>query len=310
MTNLVYDSNKQKTASKLVRDAKGQTSINDFDEIQLKLTCLLQTTLELEPLLDLFFSQLQHLLKLQSVEYTFINKNSSIKLGTKSVHSAYYNLTVAGQSLGAINFTRRQRFAEEELTQLESLLSTLVYPLRNALTYREALHKAQSDPLTGLGNRGALEHSLEHELNMARRYGQDFSFMVLDIDFFKKVNDTYGHDIGDQVLRSVASSLNATTRQTDMAFRYGGEEFVVLLGKTNALGAAIIAERIRENIEHLVVNTSKVPLSVTVSIGVSTLTNDMDSKELFSQADKALYSAKNNGRNRVEIACLKASMSA
>ncbi len=285
-------------------------SIDRLNEVQIKLTCLLQTTLEIEPLLDLFFGQLQHLLKIQSLEYQCDDRSIGIKLGNRAMHNVHYNLTASNQELGSIRFTRRQKFDESELIQLETLLGTLIYPMRNALTYREALHRAQCDPLTSLGNRGAFDHAIEHEVQMARRYDQDLSLLVIDIDFFKKINDTYGHDSGDQILKSVANTLNATTRLTDLTYRYGGEEFVILLGKTNALGAAIIAERIRENVANTTVNTDKAAVGVTVSIGVSTLNSEMDAKTLFSQADKALYSAKNNGRNRVEIACLKTSLSA
>ena len=300
---MIRNQSKNTLAEQIISNS--QVIPGKFSDVQFKLINLLQTTLELEPLLDLFFDQLQQLIDIQSLDYTFEDKNVQLKLGTRSVHNAHYSLTTKQFFLGAITFTRKKRFSEPELAQIENLLGTLVYPLRNAMTYRDALHQAQTDPLTGLSNRGALEYGVEHEIQMAKRYDQELSMVVLDIDLFKNINDTHGHDIGDQVLKQVAKTLNATTRLTDLAYRFGGEEFVVTLGKTNTLGAAIIAERIRENIENMVVKTAEANITVTVSIGVSTLTPDMDSKVLFNQADKALYSAKKNGRNRVEIACLK-----
>ncbi len=269
---------------------------------QLKLTSLLQTTIELEPLFELFFGQMQHLLKLGSCQFQNEHKNILIKLGTASTHSCDYSLNIQQQYLGNISFSRKQRFSSDELGQLEAMLGTLVYPLRNALNYRDALNQALSDPLTGLGNRGALENALEHQWQMAQRYEQDLGVLMIDIDFFKRINDTYGHDIGDYVIKSVAESINATTRQTDMAFRYGGEEFLVLLNKTTPLGSTIIAERIRENIASLQLKDSQGnSINVTASVGGSHLHPGIDKNTLVKEADEALYRAKEAGRNRVEF---------
>jgi len=243
---------------------------------------------------------MQHLLKVQSCHYTHSDKNVAIKLGTVSKHSCDYSLSIQQQFIGELVFTRQQRFSEEELNQIEMLLGTLVYPLRNALNYREALNQAMRDPLTGLGNRGALENALEHQWQVAQRYEQDMSVLMIDIDHFKRINDRLGHDTGDYVIKQVARVINATTRQTDLAFRYGGEEFLVILNKTNELGSNIIAERIRENIESLQLITPEgEPITVTACVGGSHFTPHVSKQELVKQADKALYSAKNNGRNQV-----------
>lgn len=269
---------------------------------QYKLTSLLQTTIEIEPLFELFFGQIQHLLKLGSCQFVNQTKNIQLKLGTACAHNCDYSLNIQQQYLGNISFTRKQRFSEAELAQLEILLSTLVYPLRNTLNYRDALNQALSDPLTGLGNRGALENSLEYQWQMAQRYEQDLGVLMIDIDFFKKVNDTHGHDVGDYVIKHVAQSIKATTRQTDMVFRYGGEEFLVLLNKTTTIGSTIIAERIRENIENLkLVDNNGQLIKVTISIGGSHLRAGLSKGQLVKEADNALYKAKENGRNRVNF---------
>lgn len=269
---------------------------------QYKLTSLLQTTIELEPLFELFFGQIQHLLKLGSCQFQNDEKNVFLKFGNASTHSCNYTLSIQNQDLGKITFTRQQRFSQDELAQLEIMLGSLVYPLRNTLNYRDALNQALSDPLTGLGNRGALESALEHQWQMAQRYEQDLCALMIDIDHFKKINDTYGHDTGDQVIKFVAETIKTTTRQTDLSFRYGGEEFLVLLNKTNPTGSTIIAERIRENIQNLILKGSEANnIEVTVSIGGCVLTPGLDKSLFIKQADKALYIAKNSGRNRVEF---------
>ncbi|MGS2717608.1 GGDEF domain-containing protein [Eionea flava] len=272
--------------------------------IQLKLTSLLQTTLKLEPLFDLFFGQLQHLLKVNSCAYSFQEKNITVKLGKGSTHTTDYSLRLQDSYLGNIVFSRKQRFTHAELEQLEGLLSILIYPLRNALSYRDAIQQALSDPLTGLANRGALEQAISHQWQMAQRYDQHFCVLMLDIDHFKKINDTYGHSVGDKVIKAVANSISSTTRQTDVAYRYGGEEFVVILNKSELSGAMIIAERIRENVSALSipVETQKGKnIGVTISIGGSCSAYCSDTQELMQQADKVLYCAKHAGRNRVEF---------
>lgn len=267
---------------------------------QYKLTSLLQTTIEIEPLFELFFGQIQHLLKLGSCQFQNEKKNIQFKLGSACTHTCDYSLNIQQQYLGNISFSRKQRFSSDELAQLEVLLGTLVYPLRNALNYRDALNQALSDPLTGLGNRGALESALEHQWQMAQRYEQDLCALMIDIDHFKNINDTYGHDIGDYVIKNVADSISATTRQTDLSFRYGGEEFLVLLNKTTLMGSTIIAERIRENIAALALKDEKgKPINVTVSVGGSFLHPGIDKQSFVKEADQALYQAKRAGRNRV-----------
>jgi diguanylate cyclase (GGDEF)-like protein len=269
---------------------------------QYKLTSLLQTTIEAEPLFELFFGQIQHLLKLGSCQFQNDEKNINLKLGIACNHTCDYSLNIQQQYLGNITFSRKQRFSKDELIQLEVLLGTLIYPLRNALNYRDALNQALSDPLTGLGNRGALENALEYQWQMAQRYEQDLCALMIDIDHFKNINDSYGHDVGDYVIKSVADSIRVTTRQTDLSFRYGGEEFLVLLNKTTPMGSTIIAERIRENISALNLKDCKrEAIKVTVSVGGSCLHPGIDKQTLVKEADVALFKAKNNGRNRVEF---------
>ncbi len=272
--------------------------------VQLQLTALLQTTLKLEPLFDLFFGQLQQLLKINSCSYLLPEKSLDLKLGKITTHTTDYSLNLHGEELGNIIFSRKQRFTESELLHIESLLSILIYPLRNAIHYRDAIQQALRDPLTGLGNRGALETAIKHEWQMSQRYDQDFCVLMLDIDHFKSINDTYGHAMGDKVLKEVAHCILSTTRQTDVAYRYGGEEFVIILNKSNLLGAMIIAERIRENVSAVKVPVKKgdkKTLSVTISIGGSCSAVCKTPEEMMEQADKVLYVAKNNGRNRVEF---------
>ena len=164
------------------------------------------------------------------------------------------------------------------------------------------------DPLTGLYNRRYFQDRLEHEFQRAHRHSRPMALLMADIDHFKSINDTYGHQIGDEVLRSVARLMVNQTRATDITGRYGGEAFIAVLPETEASGADRVAEKLREVVAasplHRVapgeVGAGSVPLHCTISIGVASLHPGIDSPELLIRdADAALYAAKSAGRNRV-----------
>jgi diguanylate cyclase (GGDEF)-like protein len=162
---------------------------------------------------------------------------------------------------------------------------------------------ASHDELTGLLNRRSLNITLRHEFARCQRYHTDLALLVMDLDHFKKINDKHGHGFGDFVLKSFADRLINSIREADFAFRFGGEEFIILLPQTDIKGAIIFAERFRErnSREEFVSPTEKA--QVTVSIGVSSFRKYQPKaqNDLVAIADKALYRAKENGRNRMEI---------
>ncbi len=278
--------------------------IGTEEALRFRLTNILQTTLELDLLLQLFYEYVSKCTHIDGVSYHFSEKGISIAVGKKGRHQCSYRLSSGGDFYGEILLTRNKRFAEEEIVGLENYLAVLIYPLRNALSYRDALQTAATDSLTGLGNRAALDSAISREISTAQRYQQPFSILVVDIDHFKSINDRFGHPIGDAVLRAVGHALAETSRTSDAVFRYGGEEFVLLLTKTNSAGAAIIAERIRDyianlNLDYLCETKTNFKLSTSISVGLATLAAGDDKSSLFKRADKALYDAKKGGRNKV-----------
>ncbi len=163
---------------------------------------------------------------------------------------------------------------------------------------RELHSLAHTDPLTGIGNRLLFSKQLEEELERVKRYDTPLSIIMLDIDFFKKINDTYGHGIGDEVLKKLTEVISKNLRKLDKFFRIGGEEFVILLPGTDIEKAKIVAEKLRE----LVCKTKFNKVNkVTISIGVTQARKDDTPDTLLTRVDKTLYKAKNNGRNRVEV---------
>jgi len=166
--------------------------------------------------------------------------------------------------------------------------------------YKEVERLSRIDPLTELRNRRSFNADARRIFQLAIRHNKKLSCAMLDIDFFKKVNDTYGHDFGDKVLVAVAKTCNKQIRKTDLLARFGGEEFCVLFPETDISSAAFIAERIRHAISKLAFSYNNIPFSVTISIGVSELLDSNDTMEnIIKRSDDSLYKAKENGRNCV-----------
>ena len=160
----------------------------------------------------------------------------------------------------------------------------------------------RTDQLTQLNNRWYWELRIEQEFTRYKRYGKKNSLIMFDIDHFKKVNDTYGHLAGDEVIRFVANSVLQLKRNTDIAGRYGGEEFGILLTDTDAENALIFAERLRQKIESSEIIFDGKKINVTISLGITEFNNIVnDHEKIISQADAALYESKKNGRNQTTI---------
>ena len=198
---------------------------------------------------------------------------------------------------------RKDSFSDE-LKQLEpsfftTLCQIIVAALENARLYR----LATIDGLTGLFVRQFFDVQINKEFMRATRYGEQVGYLMSDIDHFKNFNDTYGHDMGDMVLRLVSDEIKKSIRNSDIAARYGGEELCVILPNTDREGSMHIAERIRKNIENLRIPHEGESITITCSIGVSSIPENqpVDVKEFLKQADQALYEAKNDGRNQVKF---------
>jgi len=206
----------------------------------------------------------------------------------------------------ALNIIHNVYILKIEYTAISFLLPTLAGGLFGAmLAHIKVLSKklstmAYTDSLTHIYNRLHFAHFLDVEIDKVRRYGGTFSIIFFDLDHFKRVNDTYGHLIGDEVLEQITKIVSSANRNADIFARYGGEEFIILTPSTDINGAFIHAERLRGDIEKFEFKTIG---HITSSFGVTEFKADTDSvEELLDRVDKALYQAKDFGRNRVEKA--------
>lgn len=208
----------------------------------------------------------------------------------ESLHSHLFSM-ISNQMVNAIQHC-------EDL----KAINLLVEQLNIALT--EAEKRSMTDFLTGIKNKGAIVELLQHELDLAFRKHHNVSILILDIDHFKAVNDTYGHLKGDDVLVSIATIIKTSIRASDVVGRIGGEEFMVVLPDTNSVGAMVVAERIRKNIEIFEHPNYAGTFRTTISIGISSTEIEMPVKDietLMLRADSALYESKRTGRNRISI---------
>ena len=232
----------------------------------------------------------------------FVRKPASVAIIPLSRRGKYFG------SLNLGSYTSN-RFINNMATDfIEHMVSVVSICLENNLNYEMLRRTSHIDTLTGVNNRRFLEQRIGEEIDRSQRNDDPLSCLFLDIDYFKAINDTYGHQAGDQVLALVAGMIKKQLRSNDVLARYGGEEFVALLSTIDEAKAGDIAERIRKSIKDLSVPFNNDVLKVTISIGLATYKPCSMSKvstseiaaQLIQSSDTALYSAKKNGRNRVE----------
>jgi diguanylate cyclase (GGDEF)-like protein len=225
------------------------------------------------------------------------------------------DVKVSGLALGANDYISKPFKAEELLARVEvamrlkrerdHLRSNAEEALATAL---DAQERAMTDALTGMLNRYGLQRVLTHEHAEARRYNRALSCLMVDLDNFKTINDTFGHIAGDAALKQVAAILTQVVRRSDMVSRYGGDEFLVLLPETDLEGADALGEKIRaEAASQVFGDDDSAHFHLTLSIGAATLADDESGNDMIARADMALYAAKEQGRDRVGKAVMKGS---
>lgn len=227
--------------------------------------------------------------------------------GAGTSEQCRFGLRPAGSPLGKLVLGRNHPFSRSERAELARLADLLSHPLRNAIDHAALQRQACEDGLTGLLNRRALERILPRELAVATRESRPLALALLDLDHFKQINDRWGHAAGDRILCDVSAAMSRALRQSDLAFRIGGEEFVLLLPDTDEFGAARVLQRLR-------VLLPKVARSRTggvrpelehggpgFSAGIACATAEVTPDQLLARADSAMYLAKQAGRNRHRV---------
>ncbi|WP_439106689.1 GGDEF domain-containing protein [Congregibacter sp.] len=280
------------------------SSWNTNAEQQLLLMQRLLGCNEVDRLVNLFYLWCTELGLADGVTYAPKNGNADLNLANRRHHSANYNLTLDRVELGRMTLCRRERFNEDDLLSIEQGLGTLSRCLRIAIEFEILEEMVTQDPLTGLGNRLSLQQWTERELSRTQRHGSPLALMMIDVDHFKELNERLGHLGGDHVLKTIASVFKRSTRGSDLLFRFGGDEFTILLPHTDLQGARDAARQIRNNlarigIEEYCMGDSAQNVLPDISIGIADYQAGDTDESLLQRADTHLYHAKAQGRGAV-----------
>jgi diguanylate cyclase (GGDEF)-like protein len=230
----------------------------------------------------------------------FVATEAHLEQGLRSV--AYLPLIAKGKAIGSLIVASRNpnTYNYRNIVLLEQLASQLSMPIENSRLYTEVSEKARIDELTGLLNRRSLDETITSEINRHDRYGGVFSLIILDLDSFKDFNDNYGHLAGDELLKEMGRVIKRSIRGADQAFRYGGDEFAILLPHTRHEAAERVAERVRRRIDSNVFGEYR---PTTASLGLTTWpASGKEATQVIASADEALYQAKRSGGNQLVTA--------
>ena len=265
----------------------------------LKVMQVLQTTLDINFLIENFSKELQSITSHNYLNYKNIDQNINIKIGDQTANKVVIELDLDKRKLGKLVISRKTEFSDNEKEKINRLAILLLFPINNILNYRQAIANANIDPITKLNNRMLFNKILEQEIDFAQRYNQKLLMMMIDLDNFKKINDEYGHIVGDIMLKNVSGFLKKFMRRSDLVFRYGGDEFCIILRNTTLNGANELANRIRKSINNEIFTCGDHEIKITVSIGLVKIHEEDDSIKFIERADRLLYEAKDIGRNSV-----------
>ena len=269
------------------------------DSVKLRIITTPHSSLHVRDIVPKLAREIRRIVSGVSVRYRNRNAHLLVDDGIRETNCYSYELNLVGKLLGEISFRASSPYWNSEQMILKILLCSLVHPLRNALLYERALKMALKDPLTGVNNRASMRAHINQHISLAQRQNTPLSVLMIDIDLFKSVNDHYGHIVGDIVLTHVAKHIINCTRTSDGVFRYGGEEFVVMLPSTASKGAELLADRIRSDIESMAIESLAIHSNVTVRVGVAHYKLGESQISLLKRTDDMLLAAKRSGRNRV-----------
>ncbi len=268
------------------------------NEQNFNLVAKLQKTLEVHKLINIFSLEVAKLVSFNGLQFHGIDGVVEMEGSKHSGQTVSFDLEVESERLGQLIYFSKQSLTKPLTDKLDRLHDMLVYPLRNALLFNRVKKLATKDALTGLSNRSHFDDYLNKKLERCRRHHRNFGLMMLDLDNFKQVNDNHGHLLGDEILVNFSNILSSSVRGTDTVFRFGGDEFAILIDDNNQTVSNIIATRIQQFVHS---DNLLRQHAVTTSIGF-TLAQSKDSDvTVVERADRALYQAKNAGRDCCKI---------
>lgn len=288
---------------KLAELRQAHQDFNNAPDVLTRLTRRLSTSLSLEAQLGILAEELSEVVPFDALNYRhrIARQDFVFATGLGGPHRCEYRLTLEGVCYGTLSLHRRQKFTDDELQGVEMIIGAAICPLRNACQYIAIEQAALTDSLTGIPNKRALADALTRVSQLADRHGDRYSLVLCDLDHFKAVNDNHGHVVGDHLLQLSAEAIERALRTSDSVYRFGGEEFAILLPHTEEQDARDVADRVRNAIATITIDCGGTALSVTASCGVATHIHGETPEQWQVRADEALYRAKHQGRNCTRV---------
>ncbi len=287
--------NPDSNAALLTNWAGYQTGYND----QISLVEQLQTTLDIEQQLTIFLEALSNSFKISAIDLETYHGRFTTGKAAKGCETLALPIRIHDQLMGRVLYHSQKPITDILLSSLSNFQKRLVFPLRNALAFWQLQQLALKDSLTGIGNRTSYNEAISRAISHSKRYNTPFSLLVMDLDNFKQVNDNFGHQTGDELLVQFVNLANKCLRNTDQFFRFGGDEFAIILEHDKKSSASIVSNRLLSTVKDSDI-VKKFHVSVSIGAAISA-TEDLEST-IFAKADKALYQAKQAGKNCVKFA--------
>jgi len=251
----------------------------------------LQTTLDLNKLLDIFAMEASKYVNFSGLYFKNQLVSVALRGSQKSKNERQFELKLNGEFIGTLSYEANQPISMRHYQNLERIHQTLLYPLKNALQYHQAMQLAMQDGLTGLGNRRYFDEQLNRAMHYANRQHTKVGLVLGDLNKFKVINDTFGHSVGDQVLKEFANLLRQCIRDSDSVFRFGGDEFAIIVESTTEDTLDIVKNRIKNALK---TNVLLAKYQVGCSLGATFMNRADNESTLFERADGALYRQKIN----------------
>jgi len=267
---------------------------------QLEFHALLHRKLDLERLFECLLTEGQAFVQFDGLQFLAASRGSDITLGFARTHRQRFELRLGDRMLGEITLMRARKFSGRDEREAERLVESLIYPLDNALEHHAVLMKAITDSATGLRNQKALDEQLPREIRLVRRVEQPLAMILLSVDQLESISELHGDEVGEKAWHSVARTLAARLRQSDLIFRTSEDNFCIVLNQTGLHGATILAERLLADVDRCV-SYDNVQFVLTASAGLTELDATDDAESLMLRAQHALAEASESGRNQVIV---------
>lgn len=258
----------------------------------------LQTTLDLGKILDIFAMEAARYIKFTGLYFKSKMVSQALRGSRKAKHERRFELKLNDEFIGTISYSIDKPISMRHYKELQRIHQTILYPLKNALQYHQAMQLAMQDGLTGLGNRRYFDEQLKRAMHNANRHHAQVGLVLGDLNKFKAINDTYGHNTGDQVLIQFANILRTCIRDSDSIFRFGGDEFAIIVENASEYALDIIQKRIDNSLK---TNALLAKYQVGCSLGTTFMNRADNETTLFERADQALYRQKMNTSKRLSV---------